>query len=714
MLDMHTRKNDFHLDSIQMETLAFLVSKGILDEHERAVPPATPIKVVKNGVTFQQKCHNGLPYDIAISWLQKAIRRGLKNQALYCAYHIASLGKIFRSHLLNRLITILSEDIGPAEPGLPVEIEYLYDLAKQLEKEGCLDKVHRAIIQMVSLLSDSRKSRIADWVIHDNDRNGPVDEPTLDVLESLEAMAAWALYYAKRRLHDDNWIDISYIHDGSPYRTTKKLSLYHVWNIVLLATEDTDAYDDVAALLRLFMVRGPEYGLLHFIHAICLVWISNPESMPKLPDVLPTWESLASLDFAVMNDAVDMHTRHGRTLLGRGYADFLYYGSKLENWTPFPTEVDLIEKFKSHLELPAIENSEPREYQQQIVNKAVSHLRELRTGWLLMACGTGKTKTSYWVMKNLIDLEIAKGKNTLVIVVTPFLQILRQFYQCWSAMNRLHKLKSITGILASCADVYTKDEYSNYMYLTNDTVAEFMGYPDTVKYIFTTYSSLPKLLHTDIKPTLVVYDEAHHAKLTKVFNIGMELFLTATPHISYGSFGGVIANYNLRDAINDGFLTKYMIGVIQDSSDIDSLAYVLTKAKKVIVYCKTNELALNYYNDWITSGGNPDCTFYVNCKTSGSERLRIFKGYRTAVRAVIFNCAILGEGVDFTDCDAILIHSGYKSPTRVVQAMGRPLRIKPGKDLAKIFIIDDGAVDMRLDAMATYDPEVYDQIEYIY
>jgi len=460
------------------------------------------------------------------------------------------------------------------------------------------------------------------------------------------------------------------------------------------------------------MVRGPEYGLLNFVHAICLVFISNPESVPKLPDVLPTWESLGSLDFAVMNDAVDIHTRHGRTLLGRGHADFLYYGSKLENWTPFPGEEQLIEKFKSRLDLPIIEDSEPREYQQQIIDKAVAHLRELRTGWLLMACGTGKTKTSYWVMKNLIDLEI--DKDVLVVVVTPFLQILRQFHQCWAAMNRLHKLKSITGILASCTDTFTKDDYTNYMYLNDGTIAEFMGYPDRVKFIFTTYSSLPKLLYADINPTLVIYDEAHHAKITKVFNVGMELFLTATPHSSYGSFGEVIANYNLRDAINDGFLTKYKIGVMQDSSDIECLAYALTKAKKVIVYAKTNDLARNYYNDWLLSGGHPDRSFYVDCKTSKSDRQRIFNDYRSASRAVIFNCAILGEGVDFTDCDAILIHSGYKSPTRVVQAMGRPLRLNVGKEIARIFIIDDGDVDKRLNAMASYDPEVYNHVEYIY
>jgi hypothetical protein len=99
-------------------------------------------------------------------------------------------------------------------------------------------------------------------------------------------------------------------------------------------TEVTDTYDDIFALIKLFNIRGPLYGLLHFIHAVTLVYMSNDTNLPLLPDDLPVWSDLKELKFPIMNDAVDVHTGYGRRLLGRGQAEFIHHGSKLENWTP--------------------------------------------------------------------------------------------------------------------------------------------------------------------------------------------------------------------------------------------------------------------------------------------------------------------------------------------------------------------------------------------
>jgi superfamily II DNA or RNA helicase len=572
--------------------------------------------------------------------------------------------------------------------------------------------MHEEIIKMVSLLSDSRKSRITDWLIHDIGESLEPGSPDSVMLDGLVPLVEWAIYLCRDRVKEGEWIPVSYEYRGGKHFTEKKLSLYHVWNVMLDVTEGTDTYDDIVALIRLFNIRGPQYGLLHFIHAVTLVYMANDANVPLFPDDLPVWSDLKKLKFPIMNDAVDTHTSYGRRLLGRGHAEFMYCGSKLENWTPFPGEKEIIQKQIGELKPSEMEDSEPREYQAKIVTDAVEHLETQRTGWLLMACGTGKTKTSYWVMKDVIANNNGAG---VIVVVTPYLQILRQFHGSWSAMNRLHKIKSITGFLASCTDNYDKDDYTNYEHLdTSNSVTTFLNYPDKVKFIYTTYSSLPKLLKLGIIPTLTVYDEAHHAKMHKMFGVGMELLLTATPHSSYSTFGKVIANYNLRDAIDDGFLTPYSIGVLQDVSDVTGLLYTQHKALKTIVYCRTNAEAQDFHNDWLICGGKEDQAFYVDCKTGARERKRIFKAYRASKRAVIFNCAILGEGVDFTDCDSILIHSGYVSHNRIVQAMGRPLRLNEGKTLSHIFIMDDNNVNKRLEAMAKYDPEVYEHVEYIY
>lgn len=688
-----------------METLDHLVSKGILDKNLRPITPKTPVKVVKNGVIFQQQCHNGLPYDIAISWLQKAIRRGQKEQALYCAFHIGSLGKMFQNHLLNRLITVLSEDIGPAEPGLAVLIEDLYCKAKCNDQ----DEARISVITMVSLLSDSRKSRITDWLIHINE-DLSINEPDCDMSEGLDQMLQWAIYLSKNRIQEDEQIPVKYERRGVIYQTAKKLAVYHVWNLMLeVTTTNIKIYDEIVALMRLFTIRGPIYGLLHLIHAVTLIYMGNEMAVPSLPNVIPKWSELSVLDFPVMNAAVDMHTRHGRQLLGRGRTEFMHDGSKLENWTPFPNEKEIIKKLIDELEPAEVEDSEPRKYQENIITQAVQHLKVHRTGWLLMACGTGKTKTSYWTMKQVLNNN---GNTGTIVVVTPYLQILRQFHSSWAAMNRLYKLKSITGILASCSDSNSKDDYTNYEYLKEERdINKFMSYPDNVKFIFTTYTSLHKLLKMGVEPMLTVYDEAHHVKEHKMFGIGQELFLTATPHQVHS--GEVIANYNLRNAINDGFLTPYEVFILQ-TSDIEGLVYALNSSKKCIVYCATNMAAREFYQAWLETGATEETSFYIDCKIGKRERQRIFKAYREAKKAVIFNCAILGEGVDFTDCDSIFIHSGYVSETRVVQAMGRPLRLMKGKKLARIFIIDDDKVQKRIAAMAKYDPVVEEHLSWVY
>lgn len=687
-----------------MDSLDFLVDKKLLTATYRPIKPISAIKVVSSGVIFQQRCHNGLPYDIAVSWLQKSIRLGLTEQAYYCAYHIAELGKLFRSHLLNRLITILSEDIGPAEPQLASIIEGLYFESRALEKEGRLDEVQNNIIKMITYLSKARKSRITDWLIHDCDVSLEPNEE----FETAAELVHMAVVECKKRTKLKVKVKVSY---GETV-TEKQLAVYEIW-VLLLDICSPCHTEDIVSLLRLFMVRGPEYGILHLAHAITLVYMSNPVSIPILPE-LPIWSSFKDLDPPILNSAVDMHTFYGRKYLGRTMLDFLRSGSVLKNWTPFPDEIELITKFTAALDPPIIEDSVPRKYQKEIVETALRHLSIDKCGWLLMACGTGKTKTSYWIMKKHLAGASAGASDRLFIVITPFLEILRQFYMCWAAMNRMHQIKSISGIMASCTDVFEKDDYSNFEYINGKGQLDaFLTYPDKIKFIFTTYASLPKLLDKGLVPDLVVYDEAHHLKFHKMFHCGHELFLTATPHQSAQSFGHIIARYNLRNAIDDGFLTPYKVGIFEISDNVDCLVYIQNIHKKTIVYCKNNSLARGFYHEWLDRGGEDANAFYVDCKTPKKERLRIFSAYRNNERSVIFNCAILGEGVDFTDCDSILIQSGYISPTRVVQAMGRPLRLNRGKDIAGVYMLNDDKVGTRLSGMSQYDPNVWELVEYL-
>lgn len=711
-----------------VDTLQHLVHKGLIGADLRPIsPPDGKINIVKNGVIFQGSCRNGLRYDIAISWLQKAIRRGLTEQAWYCAYHIAMLDrKIFRSHLLNRLITILSEDIGPAEPGLAVKIEELFTEAKLLEpipekdgtvknKDEQLRRLHQVILEMVYLLCKAKKSRITDWLIHVNE---DLDDVREESYGTMTETVRWALHTCRDHIASDEWIIVSYTQDGEDYSTKKRLEIYHLWNVLLDCAKGSDRYDDMVALLKLFMHRGCEYGILHLVHAITLCFLDGDMPKPRIIPVpvlaLPRWNDIGAYDFPILNDAVDLHTFYGRTYLGRTSLDFMRFGSKLENWYPFPGEKEMIKQITDELDPPEVEDSTPRDYQQQIVTEVTDYLRHEHAGWLLMACGTGKTKTSYWCVKDLCEKELIPKKR-LIVVVTPFLVILRQFYNSWAAMNRMHKNKVMSGILASCTDSFDRDPYTNYEYITRKTIDQFIGLPYDTKIIFTTYSSIRTLIGAGVAPNLTIYDEAHHLQQHKQFGCGYEIFLTATPHKYLAHYGGIMARYNLRNAINDGYLTPYEINIMQESDKMECIRYIMSHFKKSIVYCRTNDESRSLREMWeMEELGIP--SFFIYCKTPKQERKRIFEEYKRATTAVIFNCAILGEGVDFTDCDSIFIASGYTSPTKIVQAACRPLRLREGKELAGIFIYNDGEKQMkkRINGMAMYDPMVNDTISYVY
>ena len=381
-------------------------------------------------------------------------------------------------------------------------------------------------------------------------------------------------------------------------------------------------------------------------------------------------------------------------------------------------EEKLLEQCIANIEPLDVESSEPRPYQQQIVSKTMAHFEKEDAGWLLMACGTGKTKTSFWIMNEILHNNNNEG---VYIVVTPYLQLLRQFFNSWSAMNRMHGNKVITGIVASNSDTFRKDKYSNYDYLRNERdINRFFSYSHPVKFIFTTYHSLNRLQNVDfpVPPKLTVYDEAHHASVYRPDWGGKELFLTATPNKFYYEFGDIICNYNLRNAIDDGYLTPYDLHVFGDEGYnpdiVDCLSHIQLSNKKTIVYCRTNAIASELYHYWISRGGNEDSSFHITCRTGKVKRDQIFSSYRNLDRAIIFNCAILGEGVDFSNCDSILIHSGYTSQTRIVQAIGRPIRLCEGKDKANIYMINDIKTTSRINAIASYDPKVYDLVQYIY
>jgi len=108
---------------------------------------------------------NGYNMYQLLSALQKDIRRGNEEQALFWA---VELEKYDYRILWNRLMVIASEDIGAANPNLPVVIETLrHHYEDALRRRN--DSYRVFLTNAILILSRSKKSRVTDdllWKVY--------------------------------------------------------------------------------------------------------------------------------------------------------------------------------------------------------------------------------------------------------------------------------------------------------------------------------------------------------------------------------------------------------------------------------------------------------------------------------------------------------------------------------------------------------------------
>lgn len=101
----------------------------------------------------------GYAFDECASALQKCIRRGQEEQALYWALELAESG--YTQYVWRRLLVITSEDVGVAEPHMPATIWSLHQSALHLQAAARGRPAGRLqLAHAVLLLARSRKSRI--------------------------------------------------------------------------------------------------------------------------------------------------------------------------------------------------------------------------------------------------------------------------------------------------------------------------------------------------------------------------------------------------------------------------------------------------------------------------------------------------------------------------------------------------------------------------
>jgi replication-associated recombination protein RarA len=124
---------------------------------------------------------NGHLLPEVVSALQKCVRRGLVDDALYWAVDMYLTG--YDEYCWKRLRIMASEDVGPAEPHLPATVDVLYRTYSDLKKKN--DEAHAPqrlmLVHAAIVLAQAHKNRVVDHaLIHHFGNHAKLKRPIPD------------------------------------------------------------------------------------------------------------------------------------------------------------------------------------------------------------------------------------------------------------------------------------------------------------------------------------------------------------------------------------------------------------------------------------------------------------------------------------------------------------------------------------------------------
>ena len=392
----------------------------------------------------------------------------------------------------------------------------------------------------------------------------------------------------------------------------------------------------------------------------------------------------------------------------------------------------------------------PREHQTKAVNNAYTHFikENNNRGKLIFPCGAGKSLTGFWMMEKLNAKStlvavpsLSLIKQTLDVYLKEVVaRNLKVKWLCICSDEGIGKNDDILFRTNEIGVPCTTDKAYIKEWLKTNKKENII--------IFTTYQSgrLIAEISKSLKYTfdLGIYDEAHKTvgKNESLFsyllfeeNISIKhrIFMTATERFYRGvrddvltmddpdDYGDVFSHMSFKEAIDKGLLTDYKIitievkkeeiaGFIKDNnlvqmnakwekeSEARSLASMIALRKAMKAFPIKNAVSFHSsieravrnkeVQKHITDTYNykPIETYHVSGKLPTSKRETIVNEFANSKRALITNSRCLTEGVDVPNIDCIVFADPRKSKVDIVQALGRALRKKDGKDFGYVVL----------------------------
>jgi len=368
-------------------------------------------------------------------------------------------------------------------------------------------------------------------------------------------------------------------------------------------------------------------------------------------------------------------------------------------------------------------------------------------GIISMCCGSGKTRTTYEIIK----LCIEKYNKKFFILATSRKELIYQVASEYNNWIKINKLDVTIKIVGGSGEQYTKSTLYNEEDIKN-TIKAIVCNDKKPLIIITTYNSSKKIIDAidgqkELLPELVILDEAHNTtgenskenqelikKDNEKFSSEKYLFMTATPvklimknedapfqnketifsMNNSNIYGKIVYEYSFSDGIHDGIIVDFEIIYYTKNDELpqELLEELKNKTKKekqniffrtisnflincikekklkyILVYC-ANQKKMNIMKEWIEKE-NFDCNVFTiiseDTKTKRTKTRQEFKKYINKPN-ILLSVGIFDEGVDEKCIDAVLFAEERNTESRIVQNIGRCLRTHPNKKIGYVII----------------------------
>ncbi len=393
---------------------------------------------------------------------------------------------------------------------------------------------------------------------------------------------------------------------------------------------------------------------------------------------------------------------------------------------------------------------EPRDHQKKALSEAVEYFvnEGNARGKLIFPCGAGKSLTGFWMLQALKSKSTLIAVPSLSLVKQTLDVYLREIVAHNRKVKWLC-ICSDEGIGQDDDVVFYTENLGVPCQTDPDYIEQWLKENQEEEIIvFTTYQSgriiaeISKKLNYSFD--LAIFDEAHktvgsdkklfsHLLFEENISIQKRIFMTATERFYRGSkddiismddfdiYGDTFTQMSFKEAIDLGLLSDYKVITIEvkkseiadfikqnnlvqlnnkwkKETEARSLASMLALRKAMKQFPIKN--AVSFHSSIEKAVRNkelqqhitetyqyePIDAYTVSGKLPTSKRNVIVQEFARSPKSLITNARCLTEGVDVPNIDCIVFSDPRKSKVDIVQALGRALRRKEGKDWGYVIL----------------------------